>query len=203
MRKPALTGTELIEAIEAGLTRGELSEARSKASPEESFRAGYKAGAQRVKRDPSTDPGDGDRRFGGDMASKFIYQDWEGGFMAAVQAAQERGDARRKFAPNRKKEWKPHLARAKKMGLAEVRSVEDPGPPGQRLSDFQRAASDLDEKIGEAFRAALTLKGMWDQHEEIHGDQRKMYDTVIRVMNDIGKTRTPAHNVAMKLKRYK
>ena len=71
------------------------------------------------------------------------------------------------------------------------------------LGDFQRAAAAMDKALGEAYLTAIALKGMWDSFESIPDKQQPLYDLTMKVMHGLGKPRIDAHNVAMKLKRYR
>jgi len=71
------------------------------------------------------------------------------------------------------------------------------------LSDFQRASADLDKAVGFAYNAAIHLKGMWDTFEAIPDKQQPLYDQTMKVMQGLAKPGSDAHNVAMKLKRYR
>ena len=71
------------------------------------------------------------------------------------------------------------------------------------LGDFQRASAEMDKAIGEAYNAAVKLKGMWDTFESIPSKQQPLYDQTMKVMSGLGKPRSDAHNVAVKLKRYR
>ena len=75
--------------------------------------------------------------------------------------------------------------------------------PVLSLNDFQQAAVEMDKALGEAYNAAMRLKGMWDTFESIPEKQQALYDQTIRVMIGLNKPSTDAHNVYMKLKRYK
>lgn len=81
--------------------------------------------------------------------------------------------------------------------------IEKEAKPVLSLSDFQRAAADMDKALGEAYNAALKLKGMWDTFEEIPDKQQPLYDQTMKVMFGLGKPQDIAHNVYMKLKRYR
>ena len=72
----------------------------------------------------------------------------------------------------------------------------------QSLGDFQRESAALTRAIGEAYNQALHLKGMWDRFEEIPKDQQKMYDNTMRVMGELGKTKSRAAQTQMTLRKY-
>ena len=71
------------------------------------------------------------------------------------------------------------------------------------LSDFQRAAIDVDEAIKEAYRKAHHLKAMWDEFEEIPPKQQKMYDRLMGLIGKLDKPGQDAHQLRMDLRRYK
>ena len=72
-----------------------------------------------------------------------------------------------------------------------------------RLGDFQRAAAEMNKAVGEAYNAAIHLKGMWDTFEEIPYNQQPLYDRTMKVMGGLMKPRDDAYNVYMALKRYR
>ena len=72
-----------------------------------------------------------------------------------------------------------------------------------RLGDFQRAAAKMSEAVGEAYNAAIHLKGMWDTFESIPEKQQPLYDQTVRVMSGLNQPRNDAGQVAENLKRYR
>jgi hypothetical protein len=76
--------------------------------------------------------------------------------------------------------------------------------PVYTLGHFQTAAAEMDRAVGEAFNAAIKLKGMWDSFDgEIPTKQIPLYDMTMKVMNQLMKPRQTAGNVAHKLKGYR
>ena len=76
--------------------------------------------------------------------------------------------------------------------------------PVYTLGHFQTAAAEMDRAVGEAFNAAIKLKGMWDTFDgEIPTKQIPLYDMTMKVMDQLTKPRQTAGNVSEKLKRYR
>lgn len=72
-----------------------------------------------------------------------------------------------------------------------------------RLSDFQIAASEVTKKCGEAYMAAVKLKGMFDQMEEIPKDLREIYHRTMKVMGKAGDAKQDAYQSQMELRRIR
>jgi hypothetical protein len=79
--------------------------------------------------------------------------------------------------------------------------VEEAAPDG--LADFQRASGQLDKAVGEAYNAAIALKGMWDKFEAIPKKQQGMYDDLGRLMSTLAKAAGESHHIAGRLRKYR
>jgi hypothetical protein len=70
------------------------------------------------------------------------------------------------------------------------------------LSDFRRASAEVTRKIGEAFNAAVALKGMFDRWEDV-SSQRRIYDRNSKIMGQLGSAKQQAYQSEMELRRLK
>lgn len=68
---------------------------------------------------------------------------------------------------------------------------------------FQIAAADVTKKCGEAYMAAVKLKGMFDEMEEIPKVFQKIYDRTMKVMGNAGDAKQEAYQSQMELRRFK
>jgi len=68
-------------------------------------------------------------------------------------------------------------------------------------SDFRRVSAGVTKACGEAYMAALKLKGMFDQMEEIPGAYQKIYERTMKVMGMAGDAKQDAYQSEMEIRR--
>lgn len=71
------------------------------------------------------------------------------------------------------------------------------------LTDFQVASANVTEACGNAYMAALKLKGMFDQMEEIPQYLHGIYSRTMKVMGMAGDAKQEAYQSQMELRRMR
>jgi len=70
-------------------------------------------------------------------------------------------------------------------------------------ADFLIAAGEVTRECGRAYMAAVKLKGMFDEMEEIPKSFHKIYERTMKVMGMAGDAKKEAYQSQMELRRYK
>ena len=68
-------------------------------------------------------------------------------------------------------------------------------------SDFRLVSAGVTKACGEAYMAALKLKGMFDQMEEIPKPYQKIYHRTMKVMDMAGDAKQEAYQSEMEIRR--